>query len=388
MTSTVSFVPADTRSMGIVHNALRRDLTRAREVLCTVPYPHPRQRRALAAHLVWVMAFLHRHHETEESGLYPLVRRDRAAEALLEQMEAEHAALLPGIAAVDRAAAGYAVDAAARATLVAALDDLIAVLYPHLAREEDDLMPLAARAVSQREWDTWEQGVAGALSMKEKTAVGPWLLEGASPEETAHMVKLVPPVPRWIILNVLSRGYRKQAFARWWCPEFSPWKLVFTGSNSVTVSATPEQVWAVLADVTRVGEWSHECHGARWLDGATAGGVGVRFAGSNKVRLRTGGGLRYSRPCTITSWVPGCEFSYVAKPTRLSPRGASQWSFFLESVEGGTRLTQAFCVLHLPVLLERLAWIGAPTHRDRGPALRADLERLARLIDRQIQVPS
>ena len=24
----------------------------------------------------------------------------------------------------------------------------------------------------------------------------------------------------------------------------------------------------MLADVTRIGEWSHECQGAEWLDGA------------------------------------------------------------------------------------------------------------------------
>jgi hemerythrin-like domain-containing protein/uncharacterized protein YndB with AHSA1/START domain len=379
MTSTASFVPADTRSMGIVHNALRRDLTRAHEVLCTVPYPHPSQRQALAAHVSWMVAFLHRHHEAEESGLYPLVRRDPVAGALLEAMEAEHAALLPAMAGLERAASDYAADGAARPGLVAALEVLSPVLYAHLQREEDELMPVTARAVSRSEWDTFEQGMVAKLSMKEKAETGLWILEGASPEDTAHMVAVLPPVPRWIVLNVLSRGYRRRAFARWWAEDLSPWKLVFAGANTVTAPVTPEQVWAVLADVTRVGEWSHECRSARWLDGARAGGVGVRFAGSNEVPLRSGGQLRYSRPCTITSWQPGRELVYLAKSPRINPRGSSQWTFLLEPVEGGTRLTQAFCILHLPVLLERLVRVVAPVHRDRGPALRGDLERLGRV---------
>ena len=59
--------PADTRMMGIVHDALRRDLARVRAALaCPVP---PARRRALAAHVGWMMDFLHEHHEGEDAGL-------------------------------------------------------------------------------------------------------------------------------------------------------------------------------------------------------------------------------------------------------------------------------------------------------------------------------
>ena len=34
--------PADTRMMGIVHAALRRDLERVREAVTTEPFPEPR----------------------------------------------------------------------------------------------------------------------------------------------------------------------------------------------------------------------------------------------------------------------------------------------------------------------------------------------------------
>ncbi len=38
------------------------------------------------------------------------------------------------------------------------------------------------------------------------------------------------------------------------------WHVDWTGESSVDVAATPAQVWSVLAEPTRVGEWSHECH--------------------------------------------------------------------------------------------------------------------------------
>lgn len=44
--------PADTRMMGIVHNALRRDIARAQSALTRWPHPDPGQRKAIAQHLL------------------------------------------------------------------------------------------------------------------------------------------------------------------------------------------------------------------------------------------------------------------------------------------------------------------------------------------------
>ena len=57
-----SDAPADTTMMRIVHDALRRDLARAS---CDARRPErasAEQRRAIGAHLTWMMRFLHAHH--------------------------------------------------------------------------------------------------------------------------------------------------------------------------------------------------------------------------------------------------------------------------------------------------------------------------------------
>ncbi len=369
------FVPAETRTMGIVHNALRRDLPRVRAVLDTVPSPHDRQRVALADHLLMMMAFLHKHHSAEETGLYPLVRRDPAAAALLDEMEADHDALDPGIAAVETAARAYRLDATAREGVIAALDLLNPVLMPHLDREEQLLMPVVERTVSKAEWDAWEKGIAKGRSLGELATEGHWIFDGATPDEVDLMLALVPGPMRWILLNVFGRGHRKRAFARWWTQEYSPWKVACGGSNSVTVAASPEQVWAVLTDVTRVGEWSHECRSARWLAGS--GGVGARFVGANQAAWS-----RWKRPCVVTAWEPGRLFAFRTQGPRLV-RDCSEWTFALESVPGGgTRITQTFRILSLPVPVERLIWLTLPPHRNRTAALAGDLERLGALAAR------
>jgi Berberine and berberine like len=50
----------------------------------------------------------------------------------------------------------------------------------------------------------------------------------------------------------------------------------------VIAGAPIGSVWRVIADVTRTGEWSHECHHVTWLGGATAAAPGVRFRGRNR----------------------------------------------------------------------------------------------------------
>ncbi len=65
--STDRAAPADTRMMGgILHDALRRDLGRARTVLTAPTPPAQSQRIAVADHLLWMMDYLRYHHRTED----------------------------------------------------------------------------------------------------------------------------------------------------------------------------------------------------------------------------------------------------------------------------------------------------------------------------------
>jgi carbon monoxide dehydrogenase subunit G len=55
------------------------------------------------------------------------------------------------------------------------------------------------------------------------------------------------------------------------------------GQVQVHVNAPPETVWAILANLDRMGEWSPECDRVEWLDGAESPArVGARFKGWNR----------------------------------------------------------------------------------------------------------
>src|SRR5688572_10986063 len=95
-TRTPPDAPADTRLMGIIHDAFRRDLGRAVATLTGDLPPGDRQRRAIAAQVSWMMEFLEAHHHAEDDGLYPMVRAaDPSAGPVLDRMHAEHTVVAP-----------------------------------------------------------------------------------------------------------------------------------------------------------------------------------------------------------------------------------------------------------------------------------------------------
>ena len=211
--------PADTRMMGIVHGALRRDLLRTRAAVTAEPHPQGRQRRALGEHVVWMMTFLHAHHTSEDEGLWPLVRRrNPAAAGLLDSLEAEHRRIGPAAAALAAAGQRYAATAAdePRAELVTALDALATVLFPHLDREVEEAMPVVSASITQAEWHAVEQ----EYNIKPKPLTqlgmeGHWLLDGIDSEGYQIVVHTVPAVPRFILLHGFARAYRRRALVRW-----------------------------------------------------------------------------------------------------------------------------------------------------------------------------
>ncbi len=147
------------------------------------------------------------------------------------------------------------------------------------------------------------------------------------------------------------------------------WSVPHAGEVEVVVAATPEQMYAVVADVTRIGEWSHECHGAEWLDGATGPALGARFRGTNKVKS-----FGWSRVCTITDIEPGRRFGY--RTSGGVPADSTDWSFEFHPDPAGTRIVQRYRIIKFARLMEIATYALTPAHRDRVPALRADLERL------------
>lgn len=215
--STDLHAPADTRTMGIVHSALRRDLERTRLVLTTEPYPEGKRRSTLAGHVLWMMHFLHVHHTGEDVGLWPLVRsKNPSAGALLDQMDADHKRIAPAITALERAARDYRRDGAAREGMLAALAGLTEVLLPHLKREELEMMPVVAGTLTVGEYHAVEQEhFVKPKGLMELGAEGHWIIDGLPAADRELILGVVPAVPRFVLLHAFARSYRRKAALMW-----------------------------------------------------------------------------------------------------------------------------------------------------------------------------
>lgn len=98
--------------------------------------------------------------------------------------------------------------------------------------------------------------------------------------------------------------------------------------ESIEISCSPEQVWDLVSDVTRTGEWSAVCRACEWED-ADGPAVGAHFIGHNRIP-----GREWSTRSTVLAADRGREFAWTVND------GWVVWRYTMDPIDGGTRLTE------------------------------------------------
>jgi uncharacterized protein YndB with AHSA1/START domain len=146
---------------------------------------------------------------------------------------------------------------------------------------------------------------------------------------------------------------------------------------SLQVDAAPADVYRLVSDVERIGEWSPECRSAIWRDDQR--GAGARFRGRNR-----SGANRWSRICEVLLDEPDREFSWRTIPGGPTTDDSTRWSFVLEPSAAGTLLTQRMQVIKKPQ-----AWfrpyirLTMPQHLDMRAQMRTTLEAIRATAESQ-----
>ncbi|WP_067822417.1 SRPBCC family protein [Actinomadura kijaniata] len=151
--------------------------------------------------------------------------------------------------------------------------------------------------------------------------------------------------------------------------------------ESVLVHAPPDEVYAAVADLRRMGEWSPECFRI-WVPGGVVR-PGAAFVGFNRIGRRF-----WFTTCRVTTARPGEEFAF-----RVTLLGipAARWGYRFEADgDGATRLTEYFLDLRRGFRGSRL-WAALGDRYDRVPpggreqhnraGMRTTLERVKRAIE-------
>lgn len=99
-------------------------------------------------------------------------------------------------------------------------------------------------------------------------------------------------------------------------------------SASITVAATPEQLYDLVSDVPRTGEWSPVCQECWWDEGAS-GQVGDGFTGRNATPART-----WETRSRVVAANRGREFAWEVGA------GYVRWGYTMVPAGDATELTE------------------------------------------------
>jgi hypothetical protein len=103
-----------------------------------------------------------------------------------------------------------------------------------------------------------------------------------------------------------------------------------THSDSIVIARPPDEVYELVADITRMGEYSPICVACWWEDD-DGPRVGAKFTGRNVLPERT-----WETTSEVVAAEPGREFAWVVGPQIV------RWSYTFAEVDEGTQVTESW----------------------------------------------
>jgi hypothetical protein len=113
----------------------------------------------------------------------------------------------------------------------------------------------------------------------------------------------------------------------------------YNHSEKIRINRPPADLYAIVTDVTRVGNLSPVCQFGAWDDAAQAGKMGAWFTGHNAI-----GDFSWDTRCKVVASDAAREFSFV----NFGPAGDVElvrWGYTFEENGDGTDVTETWQVL-------------------------------------------
>jgi len=199
------------REMPIIHRIFRRQFAEVRALVQEVPLTEAMRVRAVADHLGFLLDGLHMHHTTEDDLIWPkLLDRAGLDAPLVDRMEEQHQQIDVSVVEVRAASSAWRSDPtpATSSALAGRLGEFLAVLEDHLDEEEQVVVPLIDRHLTEAEWqDVGKRGFEQFTPAQRWIATGQ-MVEGATPEEAAMMFGQLPPPVKVLWHLIGKRKYR------------------------------------------------------------------------------------------------------------------------------------------------------------------------------------
>jgi hemerythrin-like domain-containing protein len=200
----------------LIHGAVRRDLDRLSAALDSFPDGDESRARELDRAFVNLRRELTRHHEGEDTHIWPMLALQGVEPALLHDMESEHHAMAESLSETGAAMTALATSGsgAAAATARASVVRTQAVVERHLAHEESELEPQLQPLLETPEWKAVEK----KLRREPPSVAGPffaWLTDGMSEDHRAYLRSLIPAPVVTVLAKVFGRRYNRDIAPVW-----------------------------------------------------------------------------------------------------------------------------------------------------------------------------
>ncbi|HVT22030.1 MAG TPA: SRPBCC family protein [Mycobacteriales bacterium] len=142
------------------------------------------------------------------------------------------------------------------------------------------------------------------------------------------------------------------------------------------IAASPDAVYAAISNVTRMGEWSEECHTCAWHDGFDGPVVGATFDGHNRH-----GEHEWTTQGKVIEAEPGRSFAFECS---MFDFHYSTWGYRIEPTESGCRVTEWSEDLRPESAMEASKQISGIEDREarNRQTMSGTLERLAAAVER------
>lgn len=205
----------DTTDMLLIHRVIRREIGALPRLFRTATNDAARA-KLVGTHAMEMLDFLHNHHHGEDELLYPLLRqRVRLDADLLDRMDAQHATVDESVGALRADLPGWmrSPDPGISERMAATVEAMLPVLIDHLAEEEQRLLPIVARTVSQPEWDKLGEHGMGTIPVKRRLVVLGHIIEETDESERTRFLVNVPAPARLAYRLIGKRQFARETAA-------------------------------------------------------------------------------------------------------------------------------------------------------------------------------
>jgi hemerythrin-like domain-containing protein len=206
---------ADRRDMFAAHTMFRREFGLMPGLVRAVT-PGDTQRATLVAdHIALLSGVLSQHHEGEVRHIWPRLRErcPQECRSLVGVMEDQHHAIRTCLLQVSKALQPWRDSASARArgALAGAIDQLIAVITEHLALEEERVVPLIVKHITDAEHAVLAQEHAAHIPPGKLPAVLGMIMYHGDAVVSDMILALMPVEVRPAIKDLAVRAYAAYA---------------------------------------------------------------------------------------------------------------------------------------------------------------------------------